>query len=66
MADESGDKPIQLPILSISRIGVYDILNSNKKRFTYDGMMYDATIEKSVQLNAIPIQLSYQQFESIP
>lgn len=60
MADENGDKPIQLPIISISRVGGYDIINSNKKPMTYDGLMYDATIEKSIMLNAIPINVSYQ------
>lgn len=60
LADESKDNPIQLPLLSISRVGGYDILNSNKKRSTYDGMMYDSTLEKSVTLNAIPINISYQ------
>jgi len=60
MADENKDQPIQLPILSITRIGGYDILNSNKKRMTYDGLMYDSTLEKSVTLNAIPININYQ------
>ena len=60
MADESSDSPLQLPLLSISRSGGYQILNPNKKRMTYDGLMYDSTIQKSVTLNAIPINLSYQ------
>lgn len=60
MADENKDQPVQLPIISISRVGGYDILNSNKKRMTYDGLMYDATLDKSVELNAIPINISYQ------
>lgn len=60
LADESGDKPLQLPLISISRVGGYEVLNSNKRRLTYDGMMYDSTIEKSVSLNAIPINISYQ------
>lgn len=60
MADENGDKPIQLPIISISRVGGYDIINSNKKVMTYDGLMYDANKDKSIMLNAIPINVSYQ------
>jgi hypothetical protein len=60
MADETGDKPVKLPILSISRPGGYDIQNGNKKRLTYDGMMYDATETRSVTLNAIPIGITYQ------
>lgn len=60
LTDENNDKPIQLPIISISRVGGYEILNPNKYRPTYDGLMYDATKEKSVQLNFIPINISYQ------
>ena len=60
LADESGDKPIKLPIISISRVGGYQILNHNKKRLTYDGMMYESTEGKSISLNAIPISINYQ------
>ena len=31
IADETKDSPIQLPLLSISRVGGYDILNANRK-----------------------------------
>ena len=60
LADETKDKPIKLPIISISRVGGYNILNANKKRLTYDGMMYQSTQEKSISLNAVPIQINYQ------
>ena len=60
LADESGDKPIQLPLITISRVGGYEILNGNKKRLTYDGLMLDSDGETSVNLNAIPISITYQ------
>ena len=60
IADENYDKPIQLPIISISRVGGYEILNSNKQRMTYDGLMYESNRAKSVSLNAIPININYQ------
>lgn len=37
LADESNDKPIQLPILCLTRKGGYEILNPNKRPLTYDG-----------------------------
>lgn len=58
--DEKNDKPIQLPILSISRSGGYQILNANKKVMTYDGLMTESNVDKSVSLNAIPIHITYQ------
>ena len=60
MADESGDKALQLPIISISRNIGYEILNPNKKVLTYDGMLMDATDTKSINLNAVPINILYQ------
>jgi len=60
IADGSNDEPIKLPIICLRRAGGYEILNMNKKPLTYDGMTLDATIEKSLQLNAIPINIPYQ------
>lgn len=60
IADESNDKPLQLPIISISRSNGYEIINPNKKTLTYDGLLMDATTTKSINLNAIPISIVYQ------
>lgn len=60
IADEEGDKPLQLPIVTISRASGYQIVNTNKKPMTYDGKMIEANVEKSVNLNAIPINITYQ------
>lgn len=59
MGDESGDKNIKLPILCLRREG-YTVTNFNKRVATYDGMTLSANEEKSLQLNMVPIMLSYQ------
>lgn len=60
IADKTDDESIKLPIICLRRTGGYEILNKNKKPLTYDGITKDATIEKSLQLNAIPINIPYQ------
>ena len=60
VADKSNDSAIQLPLISLRRIGGYTILSKNKKPLTYDGKMLQSTIERSISLNAIPIDLRYQ------
>lgn len=60
IGDETKDQPLKLPIISISRAGGYQILNPNKKPMTYDGKMIESNVEKSVNLNAIPINIVYQ------
>lgn len=59
-ADETGDNPLQLPVLSITRPLGYEILNKNKKPLSYDGKMLYSTEEKSISLNAIPISITYK------
>lgn len=60
IADKANDTPIQLPIICLRRTGGYEILNKNKRPIAYDGFTRDANIEKSLQLNAIPINIPYQ------
>lgn len=62
IGDETSDKPIQLPIISIRRSASFSILNPNKKPQTYDGMRMRSTSndEKMLKVSAIPIQVSYQ------
>lgn len=71
IADKTNDKPIQLPIICLRRNAGYEILNFNKQPLTYDGMSLESwnNIEYSkgivepgntIQLNAIPISISYQ------
>lgn len=60
IADTTNDQPIKLPILAIRRNTGYNILNTNKRTLTYDGMMLDSTCKRSLSLNAIPIEIFYQ------
>ena len=60
IANMQDDKPISLPLIAISRSNEIEIENTNKKPLTYDGMMLDATKDKSLQIDAIPMILNYQ------
>lgn len=70
IADIKNDKPIELPLIAISRTNTIDILNISKRPMTFDGYTINnpsngANIshkndKKSVQVNAVPIRLSYQ------
>ena len=60
IANMQDDKPISLPLIAISRSNEIEIENTNKKPLTYDGMMLNATKDKSLQIDAIPMILNYQ------
>ena len=62
IGDEKGDKPIQLPIISIRRSAGFSILNPNKKPTTYDGIKIESSSNdaKMLKLSVIPIDISYQ------
>lgn len=59
-ANDKNDEPISLPIISLARSREVDLDHPHKKMMTYDGMMLDATIDKSLQIDAIPMTLNYQ------
>lgn len=59
-ADISDDKPITLPLISISRDSDIEILSAGKKAMTFDGLMVKSDGKKSHQINAIPISVRYQ------
>lgn len=60
MADENNDKPISLPILTITRPKGYSIINSNKKPTTYNGIRVIQGEETASMLAQIPINIQYQ------
>ena len=62
MADRSGDKPIELPIIYIERDRGFNIINNGTTRrpLSYDGKDINADSYQSEILNAIPISISYQ------
>ena len=58
-ADQTNDKPITLPLIAISRGSNIDIATT-KRALTEDGQHIYATEDRSLVLNAIPMELSYQ------
>lgn len=60
IADKQNDAPIKLPIISLSRDKGFTITNPNKQPLSFDGLTLEASYEKSVMLNAVPISLTYQ------
>ena len=60
IADKTDDKPIQLPIICLSRRGGYSLSNPNKRVMSYDGITKDANDKVARQINAIPISIPYQ------
>lgn len=60
VADQQNDKPIQLPLLAIRRLDGFQINQIAKRPLSFDGLSLDSTIERTIQLNAIPITINYQ------
>lgn len=60
IADENGDRPISLPLLTISRPKGYSIINPNKKPTTYNGIKVIQGEETASMLAQIPINIQYQ------
>lgn len=68
VADVNDDKPIQLPLIALRREPDISLLNANKVPLTHDGAVYQADasfigdeyVNKSIQINAIPIKINYQ------
>lgn len=58
--DENKDKPIKLPLITLTRNGGFTINNPNKQPLAFSGVVIDGTMEKAAQLNAIPITINYQ------
>lgn len=60
VSDKSGDKPIQLPLITLSRNGGYTILNTQKQPKTFSGYQTGKSVNSTISLNVIPIQLEYK------
>lgn len=59
-ADLENDKPVTLPLISLSRDTNIAINYTHKKPMSFDGLMVRATTKQSQQINAIPIVINYQ------
>lgn len=60
VADKNNDKPIKLPIICLRRKSGLNVQNINKRPMTFSGMRVMTTDTTALQLNAIPIDISYQ------
>ena len=58
--DETADEPIKLPLIALSRDNTVDIKQRTMTPMSFDGLMLDSNGKKTLQLDAIPISLSYQ------
>jgi hypothetical protein len=58
--DKNNDKPIQLPLIALSRPGGYSVLLKNKQPLSYNGLTVASNMHRGAKLNAIPISISYQ------
>ena len=59
-ADERNDKPIQLPLIAISRETQIDVMHPTKRAMSFDGIMLKSDGKHTLQLDAVPIALTYQ------
>ncbi len=66
-ADEKNDKPLQLPLIALSRDTNIEILNTSKRPLSFDGRMIRHEdnkgkdhLSRAMNLNAIPIAIKYQ------
>jgi hypothetical protein len=60
LADKTNDKPIELPLLSLSRNGGYTVQSKYKQPRSYMGHTLARTTAAGAKLNAIPIGINYQ------
>jgi hypothetical protein len=59
-ADEKNDKPLSLPLIAISRDPEITYLQKTMVPMSFDGLMIESDSKHSLQINAIPISISYQ------
>lgn len=60
VADMNNDRPIQFPLIALSRNGGYTIQEKYKQPRSYNGSALVVTTDSGAKLNAIPIGISYQ------
>lgn len=59
-ADETNDSPLQLPLIAISRESQINLLQKTMVPMSFDGLMLESDGSHTLELNAIPISLTYQ------
>lgn len=61
-AEDSGDKPLQLPLLTIARNKELEITNAIKQNKSFDGLIIqkDTANAATIHMNVIPVKTLYQ------
>lgn len=59
-ADERNDKPLQLPLIALSRDTSIELKQKTMCPVSFDGLMLESDGKRTLQLNGIPIYLTYQ------
>lgn len=61
-AEDSGDKPLNLPVIAISRNKDIELLSTIKQNRSFDGLVIKSNIAKNsvVHFNVLPIKTTYQ------
>ncbi|HHW90864.1 MAG TPA: hypothetical protein GX745_08200 [Clostridiales bacterium] len=59
-ADESANDSLKLPLIAISRNTEIEVRHRTKQPMSYDGLMLESDGEQALQLDAIPVDLTYQ------
>lgn len=61
-AEDTGDKPFELPLIAISRNKDIELLSTIKQSKSFDGLVIktDTKAHKTVHFNVIPIKTTYQ------
>ena len=59
-ADTNNDGPIELPLIAIRRGRDIEVIRTNKKPTTFDGLTLQANSDQVMLLNSVPISVSYQ------
>ena len=59
-AQQNNDKPLNLPLIALSRDPNIEILSTQKKTLTYDGAHLAMDNKTSIVVNVIPIKINYQ------
>lgn len=60
ISDQTKDAPIKLPLIALSRDPNIKIISPQKQELSYNGVKVYSDEEKSIQVNAIPIEIKYQ------
>lgn len=59
-AEDKKDKPLTLPLIALSRNNDIQLLSVVKSQKSFNGLVIDNTVDKTIEFNVLPIRLNYQ------